>query len=39
MPATTRPISTIIATRNPGTELNFMYGLRQADELPLIWPT
>jgi len=21
----------------PGTELNFMYGLRQADELPLIW--
>ena len=21
----------------PGTELNFMYGLRQVDELPLIW--
>ena len=23
----------------PGTELNFMYGLRQVDELPLIWST
>ena len=23
----------------PGTELNFMFGLRQVDTLPLLWPT
>ena len=23
----------------PGTELNFMFGLRQVDSLPLLWPT